>query len=71
MPLRGARATSASSITPAAAAAVRTETHKNGHSARAGDARLLPSALDRENGVAQSSVRGRQISRGRLSVPRR
>jgi hypothetical protein len=40
------------------------KTHKNGHSARADDASILPSALDRENGVVHSSVRSPQISRG-------
>jgi len=47
-----------------------TETHRNGRSARADDASMFPSTLDRENGGVQSSVRSFQISRGRLSVPR-
>ena len=48
----------------------RAETHKNGHSARADEASILLSALDRENEFEQSSVRSRQISRGRLYVLR-
>ena len=46
------------------------ERGKNGRRARADVGRMGPSALDRENSGARSSVRSRGISRGRHCVPR-
>jgi hypothetical protein len=54
----------------AAARAGRAEHTKNGQGTHADGGSMAPSGLDRENGGDQSSVRSRQISRGRLAVPR-
>ena len=43
---------------------------ENGHSARADAVSMGPSALDQENGAAQTCVRSGQINRIQLSVPR-